>query len=201
MRRSVAVVLGMTLLSLVAGCGDCLSSNVTTECQVTGTLQGAVFRRNDLQQSGPGLAASCPTVSYGGRTYSGGGHPASSPQDLNVGLSFDARVDAGQLAAGGAVAVTLKLVVRDVPPGPSEIDLDDTRAAITGWSGLNGHLSITALSQDCSHGNDWCLLDLHATLSVAALGSDGTLALTGVALAAQDTYRSDKVMCTGLIGE
>ena len=139
-------------------------------------------------------------MSYGGRTYTGGAQAASTPQDLNAGLTFEVRVNDGP-AAGNAFDITLKLVVRDVPLGPSEIDLDDTRATIDGWSGLQGHMSITALSQDCSHGDKWCLLDLHATFSVSATGPGGTLTLTGVALDALDTYSQWKVMCESHIGE
>jgi hypothetical protein len=201
MHLSAAIRLGVALAGLVSGCGDCLNTHITTECQVTGDLQGEWADGTTYSNEGPGLEASCPTVSYGGRSYSGGGHPVSSPQDLDIGLTFDARVNAGQPAAGGAVVVTLKLVVRDVAPGPSEIDLDDTRATISGWSGLQGHLSIRAISQDCSHGDNYCLLALHATLSVSAGGSDGNLTLTGVALDALDAYRQDAVMCTGIVGE
>ena len=95
----------------------------------------------------------------------------------------------------------LPLTVRNVPLGPSEIELDDTRALIEGWSGLQGHLSISTLSEDCSHGSSYCLIELHATLALTAVGTDGsTLSLTAAVFDVQDTYSRQPTMCA-VVGE
>jgi hypothetical protein len=198
MRVLPAVILCI-LLASVSGCGDCYSSGVKTDCLLDGDVEGQSSDGTTYSNRQPGLAASCPTASFGGRSFGGGVAAGSSPQDLNVGLMFDTRVDTNPPSAD---SLTLKLTVRSVPLGPSEIDLDDTRATISGWSGLQGHISVTALSVDCSHGEFYCLLDLHATLAVSATSLDGrTLSLTGTTLDVHDSYWREKVMCTGVIGE
>jgi hypothetical protein len=202
MRTLAAVVRCVPLLSLLSGCGDCWSTFVTTRCSVAGDLEGTSADGTTYDNHSPRQEASCPTVSFGGRGYSGGARPASSPQDLNIGLIFHApaTTDPSTTTAGRAVDVTLKMTVRDVPLGASEIDLDDTRASLAGWSGLHGHISVSDLSQNCSRGQDYCLLAVHAMFSVSASGPDGTLSLTGVTLDAQDWYERVMTMCA-VIGE
>jgi len=198
MRTFAAVVRCVPLLSLLSGCGDCWHTEVDTRCDVAGHLE--VTSAGGPTYDNQGLSASCPTLSFGGRSYSGGSLPDSPPQDLNMGLMFTARETTGSATVSSTVAYTLKMVVRDVPPGPSEIDLDDARATLSGWSDLHGHVSISELSRDCSHGQDLCLLTLHATFAVSASSPDGTLSLSGVTLDAQDEYVHVQTMCA-VIGE
>jgi hypothetical protein len=122
--------------------------------------------------------------------------PATTPEDLKTIPMFDVRG-----ADGSPGSVALILTIHDVALGPSETDLDDSRARIEGWTGLQGHVTIKTLSQDCSHGSHSCLLDLHATLTLSAHSSYGdTLSLTGATLDVSETYKRQKVMCVQ-IGE
>jgi len=200
MRPFTAIVRCVPLLSLLSGSGDCWNTFVTTRCSVAGDLEGTSAGGTSYDNHSPNQEASCPTVSFGGRGYSGGSLPDSSPQDLNMGLMFTARETTEPAPAGSQVAFTLKMTVRDVPLGPSEIDLDDARATLSGWSDLHGHISISELSRDCSRGQDYCLLRLHATFAVSGTSPDSTLSLTGVTLDAQDGYERVMTMCA-VIGE
>ncbi len=62
-------------------------------------------------------------------------------------------------------------------------------------------MSITTLSQDCSNGRNYCLMELHATLAVSAVDAGGaTLSLTGAALDVRDRYSRQPTMCA-VVGE
>jgi hypothetical protein len=115
-------------------------------------------------------------------------------------MTFDVRTTGDAAADDTVFAVPLNLMIRDVPVGPSEIDLDETRATLEGWPDLQGHLSITALSQDCSHGAHYCLVAVDATLSASARRDGAVLSVTGVTLTARGTYLRSKEMCA-VIGE
>jgi hypothetical protein len=181
-------VLVLLLLSLLPGCGDCWSDHITTDCQVAGTVQGQFSDGTTYANSAPGLG-SCPSRPSLGDPYGPG--PATMPEDLITELSFDARRSIGDITL-----VDLKLTIHSVAPGSSEIDLDDTRAAIQGYSGLQGHISIAVLSQDCSHGSYSCLIELHATLTVSAVSSFGdSVSLTAATLDVSETYARVKIMC------
>jgi hypothetical protein len=200
MRVSPAAVL-LAVLPSVASCGPCWNTHVATTCGVTGDVSGTFSDGQPFDNRSSGLSATCPTVSFGGRNYSGGALPATAPQDLNLGLTFQVRITTVPVTPGSAFTLPLKLAIRSVPLGPSEFDLDDARATLEGHDGLQGHIGITELSQDCSsHGDNFCLLALHATVSVSAGGNGGTLTLTDVVLDAQDMYARTEVMCA-VIGE
>jgi hypothetical protein len=175
MRVQSAAAACLLAVSFVSGCGDCWGDGYDTDCQIVGHLQDGSY---DNQGPVPGQKCAARLGTWR--------EVVSAPQDLWIEVSFD--------------AVMVALTVRDVPLGPSEIDLDDTRAAIEGWSGLQGHLSITAASQDCSNGNYECLLAMHATLSVSGNNRDGPASLTEATLDQRETFVRIKTMCA-VLGE
>ena len=141
----------------------------------------------------PGMAASCPSApSLRDPSMTGGARdPITAPADLTVALRF------GVLWSDGVASnVQLELVIHDVALGPAEIDLDDTRAQLAGWSGLQGHASIATLAQDCSHDKYSCLIALHGTVTLAATNAFGdSVSLTGATVDVSETYTRQKIMC------
>ena len=88
--RTSAALFASVLVSLASGCSECWSTYVTTQCDVAGDLAGTYADATTYDNQG--LAASCASVAFGERTLLGGGKATSVPQDLNVGLTFNARV-------------------------------------------------------------------------------------------------------------
>jgi hypothetical protein len=146
----------------------------------------------------------------GGTIAGSGGLPASNPcvtsyyahetdprlaRDLTVVLSFRVWSAADPTSAPPAF-VDLRLTVHDVPEGASEIDLDDDRAEVEGWSGVGGHLSVSRLERDCSHGNLACVTTLDATFAVTATNTSGDSVTVGPAtLELRERYVIQDVMC------
>jgi hypothetical protein len=178
--------------ALLPSCGDCWSGQITTTCAVTGAVSG-VSADGTTYTNQAGGEASCPSAaSLRDPSKTGGARdPITAPADLTVALRF------GVLWSNGvASSVQLELVVHDVALGPSEIALDDARATLAGWSGLQGHASIATLSQDCSHGKYSCLIALHATVTLAATNAFGdSVSLTGATVDVSETYARQKIMC------
>jgi hypothetical protein len=134
---------------------------------------------------------------------------ARSPTDLTL----------EGLIQGGATDTTLSrslgfvLVVHGVSTGPAEIPLDDQQASLAvgffdqadkdrTFQGLQGHLSVTALSQDCgSPGNSsYCLLAGEGTFAFSAtLGAD-TVSVTNGTFRAHDTWGATS-SCVNPVGE
>ena len=186
----------------MAGCGDCWSEGVATDCRIAGTLQGRFADGTDFSNQAPGLDATCLPRSFmfGSQRFAGGREQVLGLQDLVAGLRFDVR-PTFITDGSGTVRLDLPLTVRNAPLGPSEIDLDDSRALIEGWSGLQGHLSVITLSEDCSHGIYYCLIELHATLALTAVATDGsTVSLTAAMFDVQDTYSREPTACA-VVGE
>ena len=195
MRPLAAAVVLPPLLSLLSACGDCTTGVVSTECRIAGNVQVQFPDGTTTTNQAPGLDASCLPWSF---QFGSRRDPIAAPQDLVAGLRFEV---IRSTAPSSTELVDLELTIAEVPLGPSEIDLDDTRARLEGWSGLQGHMSITTLSQDCSNGRYNCLLELHATLAVSAVAADGgTLSLTEAALHVRDTYSRQATMCA-VVGE
>jgi hypothetical protein len=191
-------VLVLLALAWLPGCGDCWSWQITSDCQVTGTVVERFVDGRTYDNQSQGLEAVCPAgASLGSASPVENVHDqATAPADLKAIPMFDLRA-----ADGSTGGVALILTIHDVALGPSEIDLDDTRARVEGWTGLQGHISITTLSQDCSHGSHSCALDLHATLNLSARSDYGdTLTVTGGKLDVTETYVRRQVMCVQ-IGE
>jgi hypothetical protein len=190
MRRLAAI---WFLFLLSSGC-ECRNHGVRRDVALTANVQGRLADGGAFDNSDPGLKSS----------YMGGGsavfgtpapsytHPRIAfPQDMTVEMPFLTR-----LATGEAHLVDLNLTVRQVSDGPSQIDLDDTRAALDGWSGVQGQVSVTTLAQDCSHGGDDCLIQLHATIELSATNAGGdTIRVTGATLDQEDTYFDEPTMC------
>ena len=154
----------LVLLWVSPGCGPCWSSGVTADSHLTATVQGQLADGRTFDNRDPGLEApdSRWSLQFGMPTSSNS-PPIAFPQDMIVTMPFVTRFSDGENHP-----LTVQLTVRQVPSGPSEIDLDDTRALVDGWGSVRGHLSITTLAQDCSHGNQDCLTEMHAGFSVSA---------------------------------
>jgi hypothetical protein len=179
--------------ALLPSCGDCWSGQITTSCEVSGTLMGQRADGATYTNQPPEMATSCPSApSLRDPAMTGGARdPVTAPADLTVALRF------GVLWSDGVASnVQLQLTIHDVAFGHAEIALDDTRATLAGWNGLQGHASIAALSQDCSHGNYSCLIALHATFDVSAANAFGdSVSLTGATVDVSETYARQKIMC------
>lgn len=138
--------------------------------------------------------------------------PPALPGDLRIFPFFPAH---DTPASGDAFALQLAflLMVHDVAPGPAEIDLDDTRAALTvGFAGdtseslvdggvphhgLSGHLSLTQFSaQGCQAGPFSCDLTIQGTLSFTATGANGELisVTSGTLSGTKEVYQGSQ-MC------
>ena len=193
----VVVAVSVTLFWL-SGC-ECRNHGGMTDFTLTANVQvqladGRIFDNRD-----PGLESSYQGgggVVFGTPDPLRGDSRVAFPQDMTVTMPFLTR-----LTTGESHSVDLTLIVRQVAAGPSQVDLDDTRAALDGWSGLHGHVSITTLTQDCSHGASDCIIELHATIELSATSAGGdTLGISGAMLDRQDTYFDVPAMCAQ-IGE
>lgn len=194
--RRLAVAIAI-LLWLPSGC-ECRDHGTTRSLEVTADVQGRLTDGRTFDNHEPLLAYSNPGagLAFGAANALASHAPIALPDDMTVDMPF-----LTHYADGGNHRIDLRLTVRDVPAGPSEIDLDETRAALDGWSGLQGHLSITLLAQDCGHGAYDCWLQLHATLDMSALDAAGdAISMTGAMLDAKETYYDVPTMCAQ-IGE
>jgi hypothetical protein len=178
MRNAVTLLLLTPALFLDFGCG-CNDGFVSSDCVVSGDLQ--VRASDGTTHDRVGLPADnlC-AFSYYGRT---------TDQELVVVLS-------APITTGAAARfVDLRLTVLDVPEGPSEIELDDTRATIDEWGDIQGHISIATLTRDRTNGPRFPLTTLHATLALSATNAAGETLTLSVTLDLRETYGTHDIMC------
>jgi hypothetical protein len=187
----------LILLGLSSGCGDCYSTGIAPDFHLTATVQGQLAdgRTFDTHYTDLEAPNSSASVQFG-MPAAYHSLPITFPQDMIVTMPLVVG-----LSDGSNYRLALQLTVRQVPSGPSEIDLDDTRAQVDGWSQVQGHLSMTTLSQDCSNGSHDCLIAMHGGLSLSATNAAGdTFSLTGGVLDLKETYYRVQIMCAQ-IGE
>jgi hypothetical protein len=189
----ILLVAAVAPVLLLTGC-SCHKEDIVTDCQVTGQLTDQTA---NLTYVSTGLASDviCSSDSF---SFARTGE-LTAPRDLKLAVRFHVR-DATRAAPtdGTFPFVQFKLTVRDVPFGPSEIELDDTRAEVEGCNGLHGHLGITSLTPNC-HDSLYCPIDLQGTLSFSAVSlTDGSvLNLTNASVNIHQTYVKRDVMCGG----
>jgi hypothetical protein len=185
------------LLLVSPGCGDCWSSGITPDFRLTATLQGQLADGRTFDTQYTDLEAPNPSASVQfGMPAAYHSRPIAFPQEMIVTMPLVVR-----LSDGASDRLSLQLTVREVPSGPSEIDLDDARALVDGWSNVRGHLGITKLSQDCSNGSQNCVIEMHGELSLSATNAAGdTFSMTGATFDLQETYYRVQITCAQ-IGE
>jgi hypothetical protein len=119
-------------------------------------------------------------------------------------LSFRVPVGGDRQASGSPPSLLVTIVINDVSPGASEIELDDQRAQVSArpsgvadmpYHDVTGHLSIRELAQDCLQ---TCPARADGTLDVFAVGPNGeTLSFTSVTFSAADEVRDGMCVYQG----
>jgi len=189
----ILIVAAVAPVLFLTGC-SCHQEEIVTDCRVTGEL---TEQTANLTYVSTGLASdvTCFSDSF---SFARRGE-LTAPRELKLAVRFHVR-EATRAAPTDATFpfVGFELTVHDVPFGPSEIELDDTRAKIEGCNALHGHLGITALTPSC-HDSLYCPIDLEGTLTFSAVSlADGAvLDLTNASVNIHQTYVKRDVMCGG----
>ena len=180
---AVIVVAATAAVLLLAGC-SCHHEEIVTDCRVAGQLTD---HQADVKYVSTGLPADVTCFSD---SFSFVGSQTAASRDLTFAVRFHVRdSNAASPTDQTFPFVQFKMTVHDVPLGPSEIELDDTRAQVEGCTGLQGHLTIASLSQSC-HDSIFCPIDLGATLTFAAVttADRSMLSLTAATVDVHQAY-------------
>jgi len=193
MRAAGVLVIIAASLSASA-CEDCLSfPEVVVHRRTVGDLQyqidGDVFTRNGLE-----------LVDGAAFRFADDGTGAFPPGTL----SFRVLTADVTQPISSPPPFLVTIIIKDVPLGPSEIDLDDQRAQLSArptnvadvpYHAVTGHLSIRDLVQDCAAN---CPTRANATMDISAVGPNGeVVSFTSVTFSAADEVRQGMCINNG----
>jgi hypothetical protein len=192
MRATFAVVIVAASLSGLA-CDCPRYTEVVVKRRTVGDLQyqigSEVMTRNGLELVDRGAFL----LGYGDAGYFPPGN-----------LSFRLATGDTRQANSSPPPFVATIIIKDVSPGASEIDLDDRRAQVsaqpfgdpdTPYHDITGHLSMRELVQRCESN---CPTRANGTLNLFAVGPNGeTLSFTSVTISAADDVRDGMCINNG----